>query len=232
MSTRSPPCWGSHDRELGGSLACSFWAGREEKEACAPEGAGAGAPPLAAQPAPSKHGGSGQRMNTGLSAVRREESSTPGGGVGFEGKTTLPREQPALCAHPADAQHRRPTLDTQMCKDCEASLFSGTEPVFVTGLPPVGHGPGERRAVQWHLAAPFMGSQDSLCSHRQTTRAEPLPHLLGKTRPCGAGRDLGVADRGGDLPAFRSLGPPGLRSHRGPGWTDHSSYCGSRQTRV
>lgn len=231
MSTRSPPCWGSRDRESGGSLAGSFWAGREEKEACAPEGAGAGAPPLAAQPAPSKHGGSGQRMNTGFSAVRWEESSTPGG-AGFEGKTTLPRERPALCAHPADAQHRGPTLDTQMCKDSEASLFSGTEPVFVMGLPPMGHGPGERREVQWHLAPPFMGSQDSLRSHRQTTRAEPLPHLLGKTRPRGAGHDLGVADRGGDLRAFRSLGPPGLRSHGGPGRADHSSHCGSCQTGV
>lgn len=77
-----------------------------------------------------------------------------------------------------------------------------------------------------------MGSQDSLCSHRLTTRAEPLPHLLCKTRPRGAGHDLGVADRGRDLPAFRSLGPPALHSHRSPGRGDHSSHCGSSQTEV
>lgn len=34
----------------------------------------------------------------------------------FEGKKTLSREQPALCAHPADAQHRGTAPDAQMCR--------------------------------------------------------------------------------------------------------------------
>ena len=47
--------------------------------------------------------------------------------------------------------------------------------------------------------------------------AFPVFSLRWHLRPQAAGHDIGVAERGGDLPVFWSLGPPGLFGNHTPG---------------
>ena len=62
----------------------------------------------------------------------------------------------------------------------------------------------------------------SLQMHTKTFKlsASPVFSPRWHLRPQAAGHDIGVAERGGDLPVFWSLGPPGLFGNHTPGQTD------------